>query len=93
LRRFDVAHPNVPYFKSWLIFSVSSVLLALLCGMAIGFVLGMIMGIIGVPIETVKFVCGIAGLLLGLLVSFAMFRWVIDRFVIPSVLESARNVH
>jgi hypothetical protein len=80
-----VSQTNIPYFKSWIIFMITSFVLSVLAGMAIGFVVGFIMGMIGAPMQTVQVVCAIAGGVLGLIVSYAMFRWVIDRFIIPSV--------
>ncbi len=86
-----MAQSNVPYFKAWFIFLLTSLVLSVLAGMAIGFVLGLIMGIVGAPIQTVQVVCGIAGAVLGFIVSYTMFRWVVDRFIIPSVTGATTN--
>jgi hypothetical protein len=81
-----MAKSGIPYFKAWVIFTLLSVILAVFCGMAIGFVIGVILGIAGVPLETVQVVCRLAGLMVGFIASFAMFRWVVDRFIVPAIL-------
>lgn len=87
-----MAHPQIPYFKSWLIYSVSSMVLGFLCGLSAGMVLGGILGAVGAPIETVKIVCGGTGFVLGLIASFIMFRWVVDRFIVPAITENAASL-
>jgi hypothetical protein len=76
---------RIPYFKAWLIYSVATVLLAFFGGMAVGAVMGFIMGAAGVQIETIRTVGGILGMVVGIIVSFIMFRWTIDKFVIPAI--------
>lgn len=76
---------RIPYFKAWLIYSVATVLLAFFGGMAIGAVMGFIMGAAGVPINTISTVGGILGMVVGIVVSFIMFRWTVDKFIVPAI--------
>ena len=80
-----MAPARIPYFKAWFIFYLASTLIALGVGMAVGFVVGAILGIAGVEIVVIQRVCRGLGLILGLVVSYFIFRWVIDRFVVPAI--------
>lgn len=80
-----MASKGIPYFKAWLIFAISSTLLAFGAGIAVGFVVGAALGIAGVSIEQIQTICSILGFVLGLVVSFLIFRWVVDRFIVPAV--------
>ena len=81
-----MADSRIPYFKAWFIYSIGTVLLAFFAGMAVGFVLGAVMGAAGVPLDTIRTVCGIAGAVFGIIVSFVMFRWTVDRFIVPAIM-------
>ena len=83
-----MASSKVPYFKSWLVFVVSSVLLSMGAGMAVGIVLGMVMGFAGVDVSAIRNSATALGFVIGLSISFVMFRWVIDRYIVPSLIES-----
>lgn len=76
---------KIPYFKAWFIFYLGSTLIALGVGMVVGFLVGAILGIAGVEIITIQRTCAILGGLLGVVISYFIFRWVIDRFVVPAV--------
>lgn len=80
-----MATARIPYFKAWFIFYLASTLTALGVGMAVGFVVGAILGIAGVEIVMIQRICGGLGLILGFVVSYFIFRWVIDRFVVPAI--------
>lgn len=80
-----MANSQIPYFKTWLIYTLSSMVLGALCGMASGMVCGFVMGAAGMPVETIKIVCGIVGFVLGIIVSFIMFRWAVDKFIVLEV--------
>lgn len=86
-----MSNSQIPYFKTWLIYSLSSMVLSALCGMASGMVCGMIMGAAGVPLDTIKVVCGVLGFVLGLAISFIMFRWAVDKFIVPKVSRLPSN--
>lgn len=86
-----MASTGIPYFKAWIIFAIVSVLLGFFGGMAIGFVVGFAMGVAGMPIESIQLVCTILGLIVGLVASFATFRWVVDRFIVPAVASPPSN--
>ncbi len=84
---------GIPYFKAWLIFAISSTALALGVGAAAGFVVGAALGIAGVGVAQIQTIGSILGFVVGLVVSFLMFRWVIDRFIVPAVISSqAQNL-
>jgi hypothetical protein len=80
-----MASTGIPYFKAWLIFVISSTVIAFGAGIAVGFVVGAMLGVAGVSIEQIQTICGVLGFVLGLVVSFLIFRWVIERYIVPAV--------
>jgi hypothetical protein len=76
---------GIPYFKAWLIFLLVSTLLAMGVGMAVGMLIGVVLGIAQVDLLIIQRVCAAIGFVLGLVVSYSIFRWVIDRYVVPAV--------
>jgi ABC-type uncharacterized transport system permease subunit len=88
-----MAHNQIPYFKTWFIYTLCSLVVSFASGMVIGFVLGAILGIAGASLETIQVVCAIAGFVLGLAISYLIFRWVVDRFIVPAIASSATATH
>jgi hypothetical protein len=87
----SVNNSQIPYFKAWIIFYLATLLLSFLCGMAIGAALGAGLAIVGAPVQTIQIVGGIAGFVLSLVISFVMFRWVVDKYIVPSVASTAAS--
>lgn len=71
------------YFKSWIIYFVLSLVLCAVAGGIVGFILGAIMGGAGFSIQQIQVICGIAGFIAGIPVSFLLFRWAVSLFFVP----------
>ena len=80
-----MSNSNIPYFKTWLIFTILTTALSALGGFAVGAIFGAILGAAGAPIKTIQIAGGVGGFVIGLITSFAMFRWAIDRYIVPAV--------
>ena len=82
---------EIPFLKAWVLFFVVALVGGFFVGMAVGFVLGVIMGASGTPLDTIKNVCGIAGFIVGMPVSFFSYKWSVTTYILPQVQESLKR--
>jgi ABC-type uncharacterized transport system permease subunit len=80
---------EVRYLKSFVIYTLSAVVIGMVVGAIQGVVLGAIMGVAGVDVRTIQIICGITGFIFGSIVSFFVFRWVIRSQIIPQLVATA----
>jgi hypothetical protein len=80
--------PTPKYFKAWIIFFLIATVGGALLGGVLGFFLGMAMGFAQVEVGTIKIVCGIAGLILSVPLSFFTFRWVVSEFIVKALAQT-----
>ncbi len=80
LKEFD-------YIKAWLIFFFVATVGGELVGGIIGALLGGGLSVAGFSISQVKIICGIAGLLVGIPISYLTFRIVVSTFLLPKLSD------
>ena len=80
---------EVRYFKSFIIYTLSALVIGMVVGAIQGVVLGGIMGAAGVDVRTIQITCGLTGFIFGSIVSFFVFRWVIRTQISPQLVASA----
>ena len=73
------------YIKAWSLFWLCATVAGLICGAVIGAILGAAMGAAGVPIPTIQVVCGIAGFLVSIPISYLFFRIFVSRFIVQKL--------
>jgi hypothetical protein len=78
------------YFVAWIIFFV----VALIGGVVAGFVGGVLVGVIladaGASREGVQIAGAIVGFILGLPVSYVCFRFIVAKFIVQKIQDTAR---
>lgn len=77
------------YLKAWLMFFLIATIAGAVAGGIVGFILGMILGVAGVGLGMIKIVCGAAGFFAGLPISYFTFRWVVDEFVVKTIVTTS----
>jgi len=70
------------YFLAWLVFQVCTTVGGAVLGGVAGGVLGGILGGAGVDLNSIKWICGGTGILLGFVLSFFFFRLFVDRMIV-----------
>ena len=75
------------YLKAWALSWLCSTLAAFITGAIVGGVLGAAMGMAGVPIRTIQIVCGIAGFLVSIPLSYLFFRIFVSRFIVQKLTD------
>ena len=83
----DAATPELPFFKSWLVFAAIATFGGGLLGALVGMIIGGIMGGAGATIPTIQLVTGIVGMLLGLPISFFTYKWSVKKFIVAQMLK------
>ena len=78
-------HPEIRYLKSFIIYTLSALVVGMVAGAVQGMILGGAMGAAGVDIRTIQITCGITGFVFGSIVSFFVFRWVIQTQILPQI--------
>ena len=75
------------YIKAWVFSWLCSTVAAFIVGAIVGAVLGAAMGMAGVPIRTIQVVCGIAGFLVSIPLSYLFFRIFVSRFIVQKLTD------
>jgi hypothetical protein len=81
--------PSIPYLKSWLMFFLIATVGGGVVGAIFGMVLGAILGAAGVSPTSIAPICGVAGFVLGIPISFLSFQWSVRRFVVAPLLRDS----
>ena len=69
------------YIKAFFLFWLCATVAGFIGGAIIGAILGAAMGVAGVPIPTIQIVCGIAGFLVSIPISYLFFRVFVSRLI------------
>lgn len=77
------------YFKAWIIFFLIATVGGLFLGALTGGFIGLLMGLAHMEIGLVKLVCGAAGFIIGVPVSYFTFRWVVGEFIVKDLRAAA----
>ena len=78
---------EIRYLKSFILYTIASLISGMVVGAIQGGILGVILGIAGVDIPTIQLTCGITGFLFGAVVSFFIFRWIIRTQILPQLAK------
>ncbi|EEF60253.1 hypothetical protein [Pedosphaera parvula] len=73
------------YFVAWIVFFLTATVGGGILGMFVGSVLGGTLGVVHVPLETIKFICTLAGFVVAVLASFFTFRLVVAKMIVEKV--------
>ena len=73
------------YLKAWFLFWLCATVGGFIGGAIIGGILGAAMGVAGVPIRTIQIICGIAGFLLSVPLSYLFFRIFVSRCIVQKL--------
>ncbi len=76
------------YIKAWLIFFFVATVGGGILGAIIGAFLGGGLSIAGFSLTQIKIICGLAGLMVGIPISYFTFRTVIAKFLLPRLREA-----
>ena len=79
------------YFKAWIIFFLIATVGGALVGGVAGMFLGATLGVAGISIGMIKVICGIAGFLLGIPISYFTFRWAVGEFIVKELALKAES--
>lgn len=70
------------YLKAWVLFFLCATVAGAVAGAVVGGILGAVLAAAQVPLDTLKLVCGVAGLIVGLPISYGFFRLFVSRFIV-----------
>ena len=70
------------YFLAWLVFWLSATVGGFIVGAIIGAILGFALGVAGADLQTIKIVCGIAGFIIAVPLSYLLFRLVVGAMIV-----------
>lgn len=73
---------EIDYIKTWGLFALCATAGGFIAGAVVGAILGGVLGGAGASIKTIRLVCGIAGFIAGLPVSYLFFRVFVSRFIV-----------
>ena len=73
---------EIDYLKTWGLFALCATLGGFIAGALVGAVLGGALGAAGASVNTIKVVCGTAGFIVGLPISYLFFRLFVSRFIV-----------
>jgi hypothetical protein len=79
--------PEIKYLKSFVIYTLIAVVVAAVVGAIQGVILGGILGASGVDIKTIQIITGLTGFIIGSVISFFVFRWIIQTHIIPQIAK------
>ena len=79
----------IPYAKSWFLFFLIATVGGGLLGVIVGAILGGLLGAAGVPLTSIKLICGIVGFVIALPISFFTFQWSVRKFIVNPLLRES----
>ena len=85
--------PEIKYLKSFVLYTLIAVVVGVVVGAIQGAILGGILGASGVDIRTIQIVSGITGFIFGSVVSFFVFRQIIQTQIIPQIAKHYETSH
>ncbi len=70
------------YFIAWLVYWLTAAVGGGILGAVIGAMLGFVLGLAGVDIQMIKVVCGIAGFIIAIPLSYLLFRLIVGAMIV-----------
>lgn len=83
-----MTNQEVPYIKSWLLFFLVATIGGGILGMVFGAILGGILGAAGVSVGIIGIVSFIAGMVIGIPISFFTFKWSVSKYIVVPILKA-----
>jgi hypothetical protein len=77
------------YLKGWIIYLLLFVFLAKLIKLILVFPVNIILVFLGMSPETAPYFSEYGSLALNILLSFLLYTWTIDTFVVPQIIEKS----
>jgi len=81
---------EIKFLKVYVIYVLVGFIAGAIIGAIQGFILGAILGIADYPIENIPLITGITGFFFGVFISFFVFRWSIQKFIITQLDEAQK---
>src|SRR4051794_33087465 len=78
---------EMDYLKPWALSTVCATAGGFVVGAIVGMIFGAILGGLGVPLRSIKVICGFLGFLSGLPVSYIFFRIFVSRLIVHKIAE------
>lgn len=82
---------DIKYFKTWIIYTLISILAAFVAGAIQGSIIGFLLGLIGIHLETISKITSITGIIAGTVISFFIFKWTINKFIVVNLISKNKN--
>src|SRR5688500_15171769 len=73
------------YIKTWALMWLCSTVGGFLVGAIVGGILGGAMGVAGIPVSTIRIICGVVGFVLSVPISYLFFRLFVSRFIVQKL--------
>jgi ABC-type uncharacterized transport system permease subunit len=70
------------YFLAWLVFWLSATVGGFVLGAIIGAILGFALSVAGADLQIIKIVCGIAGFIIAIPLSYLLFRLIVGTMIV-----------
>ena len=75
------------YLTGWIIFSLLFIFLAKLIKLILVFPVNIILVFFGLSQDTTAYVSEYGSLIINILLSFLLYKWTIDSFVVPKIMD------
>ena len=79
------------YFVAWILIGLGGFGGGFLLGLPIGFFIGFTGSLLGYDAQALRLFSMIAGGILGLVMSFVMFTWVVNKLIVQKVEERVKQ--
>lgn len=80
------------YFKAWILFFLIATVGGMILGGIAGLFIGAGLAIAHVELGMIKIVCGLAGGVISVPLSYFTFRWVVSEFVVKELANTSPPV-
>ena len=79
------------YIKTWALYVVCATVGGFIAGAFAGGILGMVLGAAGMPVRTIRLLCGGAGFIVGLPISYLFFRLFVAHFIVRKFTQKTAS--
>ena len=79
------------YFVAWLLLWLGGTIGGFILGAVAGGIVGAIPGAAGVDLSLIKLICGGIGFILGTILSYILFRWIVASMIVKKVEARVGN--